>query len=102
LTTTATTTVNVIGKAVVLNGALQGTVVESSRPQAGLEVSLLDAKGKLSAKTKTKPDGSFVFNPVAPGRYTVSVRKIATQRKANVKATVEQGKTTNVALTLLL
>jgi hypothetical protein len=84
-------------------GKIKGQVVLGDLPQAGLPVSLRDAKGAAElAATKTKDDGSFVFEGVAPGNYTVYCRRNDTQRAGSASVTVEANKETEVTVNLRL
>src|SRR5262249_28891860 len=70
-------------------GRIVGTVKEGENPQPEIEVSLApvqDPKApmqKPTKTTKTKPDGTFVFEDVGPGRYTLSCTKIVSGRAAS-------------------
>lgn len=83
-------------------GTITGKVVLGSRGQPNLEVILKDAKGTEKARVKTRQDGSFVFEAVPPGQYTVHATKREVQRRGQAKAAVEPGKTVTVTVELTL
>jgi hypothetical protein len=56
-------------------GAVQGIVIESDRPQPYLGVVLLAPNGSEVASTRTGDRGTFLFQQVSAGRYTVVCRK---------------------------
>jgi hypothetical protein len=105
LSTFATATVNLVDALPTLPGRIQGTVLESTRPQAGLEVSLRDPKAPKTSEDKAKAttgaDGMFTFENLPPGAYTVSSSKAITKRKADVPVTVQAGQTAVVTVNLL-
>ena len=57
--------------------------MEGPWPQAGLTVVLRtgDAKGPEHSKTVTQADGSFVFDQLTPGSYTLSTSKSVSYRQ---------------------
>lgn len=88
-------------------GRIVGKVTEATNPQDGLEVILAPAapktpeeKQKATKTTKTKPDGSYVFEDVAPGKYTLSCSKLISGR--SVEETVEVGPDQTVTAPLAL
>jgi hypothetical protein len=81
-------------------GRIAGKVFEGDRPQAGIEVVLFDDKGKDKDTTKTKEDGSYAFEDVPPGKYSVGTAKEASITKAAAPAKVVADKTTTVDLKL--
>lgn len=83
-------------------GKITGKVVEGPRAQPNVEVVLRDLKGVEKARTKTKADGSFTFDNVKPGRYSLFSIKPDSQRRATVTVTVEPNKTAAAALNLSL
>lgn len=82
-------------------GVIAGKVVEGTLAQAELEVILADDK-EVKARTKTKPDGTYRFEAVPPGKYKLHVEKESTNRKADADAVVKPGETTTVTLELFL
>jgi hypothetical protein len=85
-------------------GTIEGTVVEGPRPQAGLKVELLDAKGKKLFETKTKEGGTFAFTNVPPGNYVVRATKPTSSSALTGSAKVElaPGKSVRLKLELFL
>ena len=87
-------------------GSVEGTVIESNVVRAGFTVYLIDPKEKEPEKgvkeTRTKDDGSFSFEKVAPGNYTLYCQNPETKRLDRQTVTVEAGKATTKKLELLL
>jgi hypothetical protein len=83
-------------------GRITGIVLEGPREQPDLEVILRDLKGAEKGKTKTKADGTFVFEGLAPGKYRVFSFKPASQRRGSAEAAVEPRRTTDVRIELSL
>jgi hypothetical protein len=81
---------------------IKGKVVEGPRGQPGLEVILRDEKGMEKGRAKTQSDGSFLFDNLKPGRYSLFCRKPDTQRRASAMVTVSPNKTSSVTLNLSL
>lgn len=54
-------------------GGIEGQVVraDTGRPVAGAIVTLLDETGSPIAQTMTSPLGTYRFEPIAPGRYSL-------------------------------
>jgi hypothetical protein len=81
-----------------------GTVFEGDRPQAGVPVTLGDEKGNLKAATKTDEKGTYTFEKVAPGPYTVNAVRTASMTRGRTLISVPVGvelvnKNTDVKLT---
>ncbi|QDU95983.1 carboxypeptidase-like regulatory domain-containing protein [Lignipirellula cremea] len=83
-------------------GGVAGVVVEGSRPQANLDVWLINAAGKVVASTKTGANGRFDFNQAKPGAYTVWAEQSFPSRKATADVTVVAGKQVDASLDLAL
>lgn len=98
----ATALVDVHKTLPLAGGRIEGTVVEGPRPQAGLPVTLLDEHGKQKAQGRTKADGTFLFEGIAPGSYEITSEKAVSQRKGKAQAKVEAGKTAIVTVELFL
>jgi hypothetical protein len=60
---------------------IKGKVVEGSLPQGGLTVVLRDDKGAEKGTATTRPNGTFEFKGVAPGKYKLFTSKVASGRK---------------------
>jgi hypothetical protein len=75
-------------------------LLEGGRPQAKLNVNLLNSAGTQVAKTQTSDDGSFHFADQPPGEYLVASSKEISQRHGTSKATVVAGQTTTVTVNL--
>lgn len=100
--TFATVAMEILDPAALAVGNIQGTVVEGPRPQADLDVELLDAHGKPAKMVKTTADGSYAFEGVAAGDYTVSVTKTSSQRKGKSPVTVTPGSNIQANISLAL
>ena len=102
LSTVATTTINVQSPQQAGLGTITGKVAEGPLPQAGLTVTLSDAKGAALKQATSGPDGSYTFAGLQPGQYVVSSYKESSNRKGAAQVTVAAGKTAtaNVSLTL--
>ena len=83
-------------------GKIVGRVLEGTRVQPGLEVILRDAAGKEHARTRTKSDGSYSFENVAPGSYVLHCVKPESLRRATSAVIVEPNGTATRDLTLSL
>ena len=89
-------------------GKIAGTVLQGAQPQGELEVVLSDDKGAEKGKAKTKADGTFAFEDVAPGKYRLAVTKAsngrvaAFPRKAGDFLTLAPGGSATAELSLLL
>ena len=82
-------------------GAVVVAVTENELPQNGLKVNLLDDKNQV-VQQATTGGGKAVFQDVPPGKYTVTSSKPSTRREGRASAVVIEGKTTQVAIKLLL
>ncbi|WP_439630158.1 carboxypeptidase regulatory-like domain-containing protein [Gemmata sp.] len=82
--------------------AIAGQLREGTRPQAGLDVTLSDARGTALFKATTDADGKFLFPDLKPGAYTLTAEKVATRRRATATATATAGATTTADLNLYL
>ncbi|MCE9562686.1 MAG: carboxypeptidase regulatory-like domain-containing protein [Planctomycetes bacterium] len=82
--------------------AIGGQLTEGNRPQAGLEVTLFDARGMALFKATTDADGKYLFPNLKPGAYSLTAEKVATRRKASTTATAVAGVTTTADLSLYL
>jgi hypothetical protein len=110
LSTFATTQINILdGEKKAGPGRIVGVVQEGMNPQADMEVILspTDAKTpqekeKATKTTKTKPDGSYVFEDVAPGKYTLSCTKLISGRAATATVEVAADQTVTQALSLVV
>ncbi len=83
-------------------GRIKGRVLLGEVPQSDLVVQLRDDKGAEKAKTNTKADGTFLFEEVPPGRYSVYTRKNSVQRDGTAPAVVVAYKDTEVTINLVL
>ncbi|MFO0965756.1 MAG: carboxypeptidase-like regulatory domain-containing protein [Gemmataceae bacterium] len=81
---------------------LRGKITEGDRPQAGMEVLLLDEMNREKARTRTKADGSYEFDKLEPGRYKVYSLKPETRRRALVPVRIGPNETKTVDLPLAL
>jgi hypothetical protein len=82
--------------------AIAGQLREGTRPQAGLEVTLSDARGMALFKATTNAEGRYLFPDLKPGSYTLTAEKVATRRSAKAAATATAGVTTTADLELYL
>jgi hypothetical protein len=57
-------------------------------------------KGPERAKTVTSADGTFVFDQLSPGSYTLTTDKPISYRQAEKQVQVTAGKTTDAVLDL--
>jgi hypothetical protein len=67
-----TTNVQVVATEPAPVGRVEGRVQEGGLPQAGLNVSLLDAQGRAVLNLTSGTDGTFSFKGVPIGKYRVS------------------------------
>jgi hypothetical protein len=59
---------------------VKGDVLRGELKQAGVEVSLMDAKKNVKATGKSNAEGAFVFENVEPGSYIVSAKQMNFQK----------------------
>jgi hypothetical protein len=88
-------------------GKIVGTVLEAARPQPGLEVTLTNTQAKTPDEKKpitttTKADGTYAFDNVAPGTYTVASTKVQSGRAGSTTVTVGPGQTVTAAVELIV
>jgi hypothetical protein len=83
-------------------GAIQGVVSESDRPQPYLGLVLLASNGSEVGATRTNVRGTFLFQNLSPGTYTVVCRKEESSGPAvgTVRVTVQSGKVQDVVVRL--
>lgn len=106
----ATTKVNLLdGDKKPGPGRIVGVVKEGMNPQADMEVILAPTeaktpqeKEKATKTTKTKPDGSYVFEDVAPGKYTITCTKLISGRSAAETVEVAADQTVTAPLSLII
>jgi len=91
-----------IEPAMMGNGTIEGRVLESGRPQPDLEVILEDDSGRELGRAATGRDGTFRFEEIAPGRYTLRSFKPASGRRGAVPATVAPNQSERVTISLFL
>jgi hypothetical protein len=102
LTSFATTTIELMDTdpAKTGPGRIRGRVLLGDLPQADLDVILRNDKKQELARVKTSKSGTFVFESVAPGKYTVYCRKTQNQRDGSAEAVVQANKDTEVTVSL--
>jgi len=98
----ATTPLTLLNSLPAAVGEIRGAVVEGTRTQAGLEVTLEKTPGAVLNKTKTDEHGTFVFSNVTPGAYTVRAVKPDANRRGAAPVKVEAGQTATVGVKLAL
>jgi hypothetical protein len=83
-------------------GTIKGLLVQGINeiPQKKLPVKLSDAKGMEVKTVDTNDKGEFVFEDVAPGKYTLSAGVPRDKTKAMKEVSVEAGKTVVAKLAL--
>lgn len=91
-----------IEPALLGNGTIEGRVLEGGRPQPDLDVILEDDTGREVGHARSNRDGSFRFEEIAPGRYTLRSFKPASGRRGAVPATVTPNQAERVTITLVL
>jgi hypothetical protein len=104
LTSYATTTIELLDTdpAKTGPGRIKGKVVFAELAQADLDVILRNEKKQEVARAKSSKSGTFVFENVAPGKYTVYCRKVQNQRAGSADAVVEPNQDTEVTVNLTL
>jgi hypothetical protein len=85
-----------------VQAGLRGRVLESERPQAGLEVTLTLPTGAAPRTTKTDADGNFRFDDLPAGKFTVSATKRNARRAATQTVELKANERREVTLRLLL
>lgn len=63
--------VSVLGLDILAQGTVRGKVITSTGRQPGVEVSLKDSGGNITATTETDGEGAFLFRRVPAGTYEV-------------------------------
>lgn len=101
LSTFVSTSILITAEAPLATGQIRGVVLEGTRPQGGLAVSLLQASHEI-AHTKTAADGSFHFSNLQPGEYEVTSQKPDSGRHGQHAAQVKAGETAAVEVRLAL
>jgi hypothetical protein len=82
-------------------GTITGKVVFGYLGKSNLPVELQDASGKAVKTATSAADGTFKFEDVLPGSYTVtSTNKADHNAKGEAKTSVEAGKTSTVEVRL--
>lgn len=82
--------------------AFSTTVLAQDQPVENLEMQLVNADGKVVAKTKTKADGSWNFKSAPAGEYSIviSEQQLASAKHAiNTKGTGASGNRTAIKAT---
>ncbi|MBA4191465.1 MAG: hypothetical protein C0467_26090 [Planctomycetaceae bacterium] len=102
LTSTSSVSVEGVDAIPEKPATIAGVLREGNRPQAGLEVTLSDARGMALFKATTDADGKYLFPGLKPGAYMLTAEKVATRRKATTNATATAGTTTTANLDLYL
>ncbi|HEY8503742.1 MAG TPA: carboxypeptidase-like regulatory domain-containing protein, partial [Gemmataceae bacterium] len=103
LSSFASGSVELVNELPPATGSVEGTLLEGSIPQGGLEVQLLTDAGKPIRTTKTDANGRFRFDGITPGKYRLAATKqAAVTRNASAPVEVQAGKTTPVELSLYL
>jgi hypothetical protein len=101
LATFVSTSILITAEAPLATGEIRGVVLEGTRPQGGLAVSLMQA-GHEVAHTKTAADGSFHFSGLQPGEYEVTSQKPDSGRHGQHGAQIKAGETAAVEVRLAL
>lgn len=102
LSSFVTTEVPVVSPTVLNQGRIAGKVLEGPRPQSGLTVTLKTggAGGAEQGKAVTQADGTFAFEQLSPGTYTLATQKPISYRQAEQQVQVAAGNTTSATLEL--
>jgi hypothetical protein len=96
-----TATVEVVDAIPPVPGRVAGKVVEGTRPQAGLDLVLVDAKGAEKGRAKTADDGTFEFAGLPAGAYRVVCVKPTPPTRGEADVTVAAGSTAEVTVEML-
>ncbi len=83
-------------------GSIAGKATDNSLAVGGLTVILLDDKGAEKARALTKPDGSYSFPDLVPGKYRLYAERETTNRKADETVDLKAGEAKKLDLVLLL
>lgn len=81
--------------------SVEGVVTEAGRAQAGVEVVLLDPKGKKAGSAKTDERGFYRIANIKKGDYVVKAEKPESRRSASAKLSLEPGPPAKADLALL-
>lgn len=81
--------------------SVAGVVSEGGRPQANIEVLLLDAKGMKAGSAKTDEKGQYKIENIKKGAYTVRAAKAGSGRSASAKVELAPGPPAKADLALL-
>ena len=100
LSTFETTQVLVVDPDTFNSGTILGQVFEGVRKQPNLPVVLIDQEGNPIAETKTEFDGTFIFEAVPSGDYTVKSVKKTTGRTGANRVKVESGQKKVIEISL--
>jgi hypothetical protein len=71
--------------------SVEGTVVEGSRSQPNVKVTLRDERGLAKATTTTDAKGKFVFKDIAPGTYRITASKTSSNTRGETTVAVPEG-----------
>ena len=87
----------------ITTGVIQGTVTDAQGAVVqGAEIEARNLDRNLARQLTTGNDGRFVFLQLAPGRYSVTVKKagFATVKQENLSLTVGQAINLNLSMKL--
>jgi hypothetical protein len=101
LSTFDTGTVQVVETIPIEPGKLKGKVVEGTRPQAGFDVVVLDAKGAKKGSATTDKDGRFEVAGLPPGAYKVVCDKPTPPTRGEATVTIAPGADAEVTVEML-